>query len=603
MRKLTGILVALLMVGLLTLPLFASDISGAVYQGDISVKNTGTAATNVCVPFTLSTENLIAGSMMDFDCLNSSIQINGADVAYMPAPSGRTDWSVFVPTINQNDTRIATLYTGGADMNSKIRYFPGLGGMTTIDDDADLELGNTFSIEQKGFINTASGSNKNLVLKTGAIQVDDSTASTITATITANVFIPSYTLVPDGDVTLNITNSTGANHYGQVNSNNPATYVSETAAFDHTDIYSLQDHSILYSPTITSMTVYANISFNIPIATSANYYIGLELSGNTTWGAAHTYSDSVGSDVIFNALSRPGGGSWTIADLNALQLMIRINTTGTINYARVYYTYVSIATTRTYSPTVSITPVPPAEYTLKTYADGSYLMLSLNGNTSWDGIHSARTPLALVTVTNTGNNWAFLENDSMPYMEYQKITIGGALAQWIHWQNNDAVFVDSGEFGNDATPTFRTTSSDADVSAELVSFNPMATSDVHGYSVTGDPTMFDELPDEIPNMYNEGSTAGIPGADTINTILTDSGTPIEVLWYPVAFGLAIAAGFGVYKLTKQLIIQAIASGVVMAVFCGGGLLGTGLLPWWTVVVFILEALAVVILQSSKEVQW
>jgi len=590
MRKLTGILVALLMVGLLTLPLFASDISGAVYQGDISVKNTGTAATNVCVPFTLSTENLIAGSMMDFDCLNSSIQINGADVAYMPAPSGRTDWSVFVPTINQNDTRIATLYTGGADMNSKIRYFPGLGGMTTIDDDADLELGNTFSIEQKGFINTASGSNKNLVLKTGAIQVDDSTASTITA-----IFYTTKMLSPNGAGTdTNIITLVGAATHWQANLTNDGdtSYVFQDSGGTARDTYSMQDSGL--SGFVINSVVIHIVTADYGGTGSAK--TALRTGGTTYEGNSNNLTASY-VDYSTTYATNPGGGAWTWAQIDAMEMGVTLTTgTGWCGATQIYAVV-------NYTIAVNITPVPSNEYTLKTYSDGSYFMLSLNGNTAWDGIHSARITTGGASVVNNNNNWSFLENDSMPYMEYQKITIGGALAQWIHWQNNDAVFVDSGEFGNDATPTFRTTSSDADVSAELVSFNPMATSDVHGYSVTGDPTMFDELPDEIPNMYNEGSTAGIPGADTINTILTDSGTPIEVLWYPVAFGLAIAAGFGVYKLTKQLIIQAIASGVVMAVFCGGGLLGTGLLPWWTVVVFILEALAVVILQSSKEVQW
>ena len=74
------------------------------------------------------------------------------------------------------------------------------------------------------------------------------------------------------------------------------------------------------------------------------------------------------------------------------------------------------------------------------------------------------------SVLNNDFNYSFLTNGFMPYMEYQKITIGGTLVQHIVYEQ-DTTFDDLTEYNNDATPTFATTSSDPDVSAIFQNFS------------------------------------------------------------------------------------------------------------------------------------
>lgn len=106
-------------------------------------------------------------------------------------------------------------------------------------------------------------------------------------------------------------------------------------------------------------------------------------------------------------------------------------------------------------------------------------------------------------------------------------------------------------------------------------------------------------PDAIPNMYDEGDTGGIPFAPIIDPLLGDNDIPVEVFWYPVAFIMALGLGFAAYGKTKDLKVQALVSGMVMAGFCGGGVLGTGLLPYLTVVVFVIEAILLIIIQEKQ----
>lgn len=108
-------------------------------------------------------------------------------------------------------------------------------------------------------------------------------------------------------------------------------------------------------------------------------------------------------------------------------------------------------------------------------------------------------------------------------------------------------------------------------------------------------------PGAIPHMYTEGNTAGIPVAPLIDPALSGAGIPEEAFWYPIAFILALVIGFAAYAKTRNLMVQAIVSGVVMAAFCGGGVLGDGLLPYLTVVIFAIEAGLILVIQEKQHV--
>lgn len=114
-------------------------------------------------------------------------------------------------------------------------------------------------------------------------------------------------------------------------------------------------------------------------------------------------------------------------------------------------------------------------------------------------------------------------------------------------------------------------------------------------------SLITNVPDPISGMYDEGSTGGIPIAPLIDPALIAVGIPLAVFWYPIAFAVAIILGFAGYKMTRSLMVQAAISAVIMACFCGGGLLGTGLLPYWTVLVFVMEAILLIIIQEKQHV--
>lgn len=110
-----------------------------------------------------------------------------------------------------------------------------------------------------------------------------------------------------------------------------------------------------------------------------------------------------------------------------------------------------------------------------------------------------------------------------------------------------------------------------------------------------------DVPAQPARMYAEGNTAGIPIAPAINDALAETNTPEAAFWYPIAFLIALLLGFGAFGMTRSLLVQALVSGCVMAAFAGGGTLGDGLLPFWTVIVFLIEGVLIWLIQEKQNI--
>lgn len=96
-------------------------------------------------------------------------------------------------------------YTMGNDPLSSFAIVPGYDGYVTVADDASLELGDSFEIELKGWIDTASGSDKNLIYKLDAFKVYISAAEAITADINNGTVTVTATGVSSGIHTIKVT--------------------------------------------------------------------------------------------------------------------------------------------------------------------------------------------------------------------------------------------------------------------------------------------------------------------------------------------------------------------------------------------------------------
>jgi hypothetical protein len=176
-------------------------------------------------------------------------------------------------------------------------------------------------------------------------------------------------------------------------------------------------------------------------------------------------------------------------------------------------------------------------------------------------------------------------------LQYLKFTRAGVLNQHIIWENA-ATFTDQSGNGNDCTPAFRTTTSNPNVTAELVNLAPvsLATPTV----VAGDdpelPLVTPTVPDQ---MYSEDDYSKLPGASVINSLLDQADLPYSLFWFPAIFGLAIVLAFVVYWFSRSLLGMALAAECVLVFFSF-----MGPIPFWGVIPLGIVAFALIIKREN-----
>jgi len=633
MRKIVGaLLLNWLLVILASIALLASDISGAVCQVNIQVTNSSYTATNVALPFTFNTQSLVNGGYVTSNLANTALRTTtGTDVVYMPARSGTDKWIMFIPQIGQNSSQNYILYTGGPAMNGLIRYFPDTGGMTT-PYAANLELGNNFQIETSGYVDTSAGSNKYLIYKDNAFRTYVSAAGSITsdiATLYSGAF-PTVAATNSGKDTVNtshIINLPSGIASGNLliiyldSGSNPTitfpsgwTQLFLTANGTSNELgawYRVADGTEGSTITVTTSTsqTTAHISYRI-----TGYYgvpaVGTAATGssvnpnpssltsgfgatNTLWLAVegHFSTGSLSSypTNYTGGINQYGGGSAASVssaqrNLNAANEDPGVYTIGT-SEPWVANT-IAIGAAATYPIFVTATSVSSAEHIVKTTLAGGTLSLQIDSGAPVTTAFAGSVPNIPTT------NWAFLQNGSMLYMSYHKITISGILRQHIIWQNS-ATFTDQSDNGNNATPTFRTTTNDADVVATLDNYSPIQQAKLAGTYEESPVNLVTEPPANIPEMYTEGSWDHIPGATLVNSLLDAAGIPESLFWFPAIYGGAAVFSLLIYGLSRSLLAMSVGGGIVLGFFAL-----TGAVPFWTVIPFALIAIGTIIKQGT-----
>lgn len=197
-----------------------------------------------------------------------------------------------------------------------------------------------------------------------------------------------------------------------------------------------------------------------------------------------------------------------------------------------------------------------------------------------------------VNMTDNANDWQWVTNNTMPYVEYVKMWVSEIQRLYIEWENDASNFSDLSGNSNDATPTFRTTSSDSDVSAYLATFMPIGEWEA-SYDYTEDISSIVETPGTIPEMYQELQTVHLPGAGFANDMLSAAGIPLAMFWFPLAIGSIIVVGFFIYAKSRSLLTQG-----TVCLFVAAFWSLTGVLPFWIIIIFAIEIFVVFIAQKQ-----
>lgn len=542
MKRLRILALSLILTVIVGPIVFASDITGSKFYANILISNNGTATTNVAVPvFSINSTVMIDGLYMNATANNTVLRnTSGADLAFSPGYDPTLPWIIWVPSIGADGYLSEVLFLADSS-GGKLAYFPGLAGMISADNDTLLELSGNFSIEQKGFIDTSVAADKNLIIKDDAIKVYISGTGNITATLTGD---PVEFIILDDDQFA--TNNSPTRAFAQTFTTAGAITVNAVKV----KVYSDGDPgTVTYEiwPTVAGKPAGALLTSGSfeggPLGGNPGEWVTFNvtpyaLDAATLYGLViRTPGAGVGNNMYWrkddSAPAYPdGAGYWTNDGLppwnadNSDALFSIIN-----------------------SVSITATGVTTDEHTVKVHLASGNFSIDIDG-TNEDYASSSAVP-------NTSGNYSYVQNNAMLYMESTTITIGGDLRQDIVWQYDDTVFTD--QSGNDqhAYPTFRTTSSDANVSANMTSLTPVSEAKAPQYALGAGPPFF--TVGNVTGLFTTvPPTGGFPLAGVIAAVAGATSTPPQLPLLIIACFVILAA-----SLTTSYTLRKYGSGSIL----------------------------------------
>ncbi len=565
-----------LLLMLLSAPVvaFASDISGAKYFGVISVSNNSTATNNVAVTANISTTNLINGNYLNATVTNAVMRnSSGAEVRFMPGytPDGNP-WAMWAPSIGNTSLLNYILYTADSS-GGELRYFPGATGMA-VSDSASLEPSDNFTYSISGYIDT-SAVGANITSKGSAFNIAIGSSGNITAEFGASG---------------NQTPTVGELSHSGLISWTPAVLLDWefAAAGFHTDTsgsgsYMQIDYGSGSATPLTSWQYFVggancnavwDIEYSDNASTWTKAYIGLDVDGAGGWHTANW--TSVGSHRYWRSLKTDGAAP---GDVHT-ELHVESSTPAL---------------------SVSALGISAGDYKLDIYADTANLTIEI------DDVVQDTISLAGASISDNGDNWIIAESDAMPYMETANLTIDGALQGSWEWEYG-LTFTDLSGNSHDATPTFRTASSDADVSASMTSFRPIAEAQAPGFALEEAPAFIDDdaLTGNITSSFTTAPGTGtgtFPLADIITTVANATGTPPQLPLLLIAVFVILAASLSVSAVLRRqgsgsLIIKIGVIVALMGIFLA---LGNFAFDFWMIFIFLVISIAVAF--ASRQLGW
>jgi hypothetical protein len=169
-------------------------------------------------------------------------------------------------------------------------------------------------------------------------------------------------------------------------------------------------------------------------------------------------------------------------------------------------------------------------------------------------------------------------------------TTQGTLRLHIEWQYG-TTFTDLSGKGNDATPSFRTTSSDVDVSAVLSAFYPMSEPKAPTYAVGIGPDFISENITISGNFTTGNTSVTYPGEGILRSITKATGTPYQIPSTFIATFLILLASMGASYFLKQYSSPSMFVKSTVNTFGYGIAVALKVFDWWMLIFFFIFEIA------------
>lgn len=443
-------LLCVILLGLFLIPVGGVFAAFNYYVPVGIYNNSSEDLSDIFVLVSLNNAQLADMGYISSSGLDTNVQEGASDRDFMVADSRL---GVSVPTILSYQNRQVNYRLGDTPGQTTFPIIVGVGGNITTPDSASSELGNNFTIEQKGWVDTDNGTDKNLIYKEGVFRtyVSPIVSGNITSTLSPSVDFTTFTEV-DGNGKLTVTvpqalgtavdrdedvylyKDKGVDFFDALDIGfelyiNPA---SEAGSFGGMAISNtVGDFSGFAGTDITATAFHNAGNYNIYLFRGVGVVEDIFVaSANTSYYCV--LAREAGNDTV--TLKIYSGSPTTLVDT------LTVAGYGATKYRYVYafvnynagggnkdfYGYVRGMTGISGEGVpmeVSATGISSEVHTIATTANLTSLGIWI------DGVLEGSTTLT-ANVTDNSANWVFLQNDVMPSMEYLTVSVNGTQRLW-----------------------------------------------------------------------------------------------------------------------------------------------------------------------------
>ena len=528
-------------------------------------------------------------------------------------------WWTFADSLETDALRTYTLHMGGAtNMVSYHQMFVGAQGITTTDA-AGLEPGGErWQIEIRGFIDTAATSSprRSLVVKTGAIDIYVSAANQITASVSSDSTTTDLVLnnVTPGEHTVSLTHDISTNEL-QLDLDNGTSTVTTTAlvvanttnawewatngSMVYVDWLKLRRRAtsttIIQPSEAASQDAYVRQSAPDTNFNTADLYTGVLTAGG---------GDEYNSFLQFDLSSVSSSETVVQTDLDLYVEAAGGPPPHTTTARRIIAAWSETGVTWNNRPDTTA----QSEVTLEDVNGGEHRAWNITDIAGgwFDSIyanHGVRLHGSVqlnnsIRYSSSGETLQPTQRPALYVYSFNSSTILAADASnvlWYQLTSTPALTVFD-RSGNGNTGNFTWT---AQPTTTTVTTLPLeSTRDPHLLVIGPRAPSIASAAAPPPNLFGSDTGSFLPGYSLINDVFSNAGNqglPVRLFWVLFFTTIIISMGFVATAATKSLGLGVVVMGILLA---GVTQMGTGIIPLWTLFVYVPIALLVMKMRGA-----
>jgi len=456
--------------------------------------------------------------------------------------------------------------------NSPLSSFPvivGYGGYVTASDDSSIELGDNFSFEVNGWIDTDNGTNKNLIYKQNAFRlyVSENVSGNITAEI-------DFLLTTTENITSLITPA-------MLSHNGLADW--HAANLTDSDVTNFGFHTDTAGVGSWMLIDFGN--GNRQSLTGWRYYVRTN-NVNALWDIQYS-TDNSSWTTTYTGLDVFGTAGWHSATWSS---------TGSYRYWRSYKT--DVAAIGDYHTELDVESggkkiwlstanMNSKRYKVKVSDNGTHVKLLVDSSEKDSAILSG-------SVNNSANNWVFLQNNVMPYADNITISVNGT--QQLYFAPQAMILgtnLPDRAGSNNGVITWG--SNPAGIAVSIGGLESTGITAPVSVEEPASPDYVSETP--TVDLFTETTGEDIPMFYPFFKMASDvTGWPIQVFWITGAILMSMVAGTITLMYMHSMLIVGVVTGCIVAAFCS-----MDIIPWWTLYVWGFMAVCFIVYQRVVSV--